>query len=322
MMRWGAALLCLAALACGASDTPAPAPLPVRATTAGQSLLAFAPLGADLLLELDLARLRANPVVGGLLTAVAAPGDDQRVDLLQQAEVALLCVYDIGGVPKQLIIMRGTAKRLPGTVTLGEHIFAVGDDELLARASGIQGQKESVLADLALLRIRGRAMPAKAKSASLRVSIRLDFDARVAIASKLSLSDVPISIALWGDVVDDLAMVAHLASDEQADVPRLERAMRGLGSRFAANRLLRYLGLSVPIREARVQGGDKLVVVTLLVGPKRLQYVVSRLLKHLSKPVTQPEPTATRPPIPASTPALTPASTPALTPAPKSVATP
>jgi hypothetical protein len=305
MMRSAAALLCLALLACGGSSGPATAPLPVRATTAGQSLLSFAPLGADLLLEVDLSRLRQNAVVGGLLSAVAAPGSDQRVDLLQQAEVALLCVYDIGGVPKQLILLRAEDENLAGTEVLAENIFAVGDSKLVSRAAGIQSSEDSMLADRELLRIRETVMPAEAKSASLRVSVRLDFDARVQIASKLSLSDVPVSIALWGDVVDDMALVAHLASDEAEDVPRLERAILGLRGRFAKNALLRFVGLSVPIREAKVRGQAKVVKVTLLVGPKRLQYVVGRLLKYLSRPGEPP-----RKEVPAAVPVAKSGSTP------------
>jgi hypothetical protein len=284
MMRLAAAWLCLALLACGGSSPPVVAPMPVRATTAGQGLLASAPMGADMLLELDLKRLRNNPVVGSLLASVASPNNSETVDLLRQAEVALLCVYDIGGVPKQLVILRSDEESLSGAVPLGEKLFAVGDAKLLAKAAGIQGPKESMLADLELLRLRDQVMPAEAKDAALRVSLRLDFDARVAIASKIQISDVPISVAVWGDVVDDMALIAHLGSDEVEDGPRLERAILGFRRRVAAHGFARGLGLSTPIREAQVTRVDKMVRVLVLLGPKRLQYVVNLLLKQLSNP--------------------------------------
>lgn len=281
MIRHRAAILSLLLLACGAGAGPALEPMPLRATTAGQSLLASAPLGADLLLELDLERLRNNPVVGALLSSVAAPDAAETVDLLQQAEVALVLVYDVGSSPRQLVILRA-AQSLPGAVALGDRVFAVGDARLLTLAAGIQGPEQSMLADSELLRLRDEVMPAEAREASLRLSLRLDFDARVSIASKIEISDVPISVAVWGDVVDDMALIAHLGSDEAEDAPRLTRAILGLRTRVAANVYARSLGLSEPIRDARVTSSGKRVTVLLLVGPKRLQYVVTRLLKQLS----------------------------------------
>jgi hypothetical protein len=241
-------------------------------------------MGADLILEVNLARLRANAVVGPLLASVAAPESLNTVDLLQLAEVALLCVYDIGGAPKQLVILRAKGGDLPGAASLGDGLYAVGDAALLARAEGLQGPEQSLAADPELLRLRAEVMPAKARAATLRLAARLDFDARVAIASKIAISDVPVSVAAWGDVVDDLALVAQLGTDEEADVPRLERAMAGLQKSLAANAFARYLGLSAPLRDARVTRGAQSLQVVLLLGPKRLQLVVGRLLRHLTNP--------------------------------------
>jgi hypothetical protein len=244
--------------------------------------LASAPIGADLLLELDLKRLRDNPIVGNVLARVASPDNEATIDLLKQAEVALLCVYDIGEAPRQLIVLRSQAEELPGTVALGAHLFAVGDAQLLSLAAGIQGPEQSMLADVEILRLRDEVMPAEAKNASLRVSVRLDFDARVAIASKVSMSEVPVAFALWGDVVDDMALIAHLASDEVVEAPRLERAIVAVRKRIAAHAFSRSLGLSRPMLDARVTRDDKVVKVVVVLGPKRLQYVVDRLLKQLS----------------------------------------
>lgn len=290
MNKTQAALLSLTLLvcgvACGASSAPVEVPVPTRTKTAGETLLGSAPLGADLLLELDLKRLRSNPVVGSLLESVAPPESQHTADLLQQADVALLCVYDIGDVPKQLIVLRSDAERMPGAVSLGNRLYAVGDAQLLSRAEGLQSAEQSMAADRELLRLRAEVMPAKAEAATLRLVARLDFDARVSIASQIAISDVPVSVAVWGDVVDDLAVVAHLGSDEDADTPRLERAIGGLRTSLAKNALARALGLAAPLRNAQVTRSGKDVRVVLVLGPKRLQLFVRRLLRHLSNPTT------------------------------------
>src|SRR5688572_33002013 len=61
--------------ACGgyqpAAGSPSRTPLvDERPATAGTPLLALLPAGADVVVELDLARLRANPTVGPVLAAV------------------------------------------------------------------------------------------------------------------------------------------------------------------------------------------------------------------------------------------------------------
>lgn len=286
MTRLWVAILCLLLLACGSSSAPVAETVSLRAPTAGQSLLASAPLGADLLLEVNLQRLRENPVVGGLLAKVAPPDALENVDLLQQADVALLLVYDVGTSPRQLVILRSREDTLPGAVALGEKVFAVGDEKLLALAAGIQGPDQSMLADRELLRLSDAAMPGAAKDASLRLALRLDFDARVSIASKVNISEVPTSVAVWGDVVDDLAVIAYLGSDEAADSVKLEGAIRKLRGRIAAHPFVRSLGLGPSILKSRIMADGKLVKVLILVSPKRLQSVVTRLLKQLSNQKT------------------------------------
>ncbi|HWU86635.1 MAG TPA: hypothetical protein VN253_05150, partial [Kofleriaceae bacterium] len=73
-----AAVLAAAVLvaACGgapkrAAAAPALAPAPV---TAAERILAMLPQGAQIVVEVDLARLRANPVVGAVVTRALAAG--------------------------------------------------------------------------------------------------------------------------------------------------------------------------------------------------------------------------------------------------------
>ena len=257
------AWLVLGLVACGGAPTVTELP-PPTAVTVGESLFSLAPLGADLMVEVDLRRLRDNPVVGSVLSTMAPPPSPTSYDLLQLADAALLCVYDIGGAAKQLVILRSSQELGGGAVLLGKGLYAVGDADLVKRSEGIQSAAQTMAADTGLLRLRAGVMPEKAESASLRLAARLDFDARVAIAAKVAVSDVPVSIAVWADVVDDLALVANLATEDEGDAPRLERAIVGLRHILAKGRLVRYLGLAKPVRDARVTRSSEGVQVVFL----------------------------------------------------------
>ncbi len=58
----------------GTSTSSTTQVIPERALTVGDALLTSLPAGAEILVELDLARLRANPIIGGIATdLLAAP---------------------------------------------------------------------------------------------------------------------------------------------------------------------------------------------------------------------------------------------------------
>jgi hypothetical protein len=280
----GAVLASLCLLACGAASTRVREPLAARAKTAGDSLLASVPVGADLVLEVDLRRLRDNPVVGPLLQKLSPPEPLESSDLLQVADAAVLCVYDIGQGPRQLVLLRVARERVAGARRLGAELFALGDAELLNRAEALPGDGASMAGDRGFLRLRSQPMPAKAESAALRLALRLDFDARVSVAAQVEMSDVPVSVSVWGDVVDDLAIVADLATEEAAGIGRLQRALEGMRSRLASAVWIRYLGLAPALQEARVIRSARGVRVVFLIRPKRLALVIDRILKQLAKP--------------------------------------
>jgi hypothetical protein len=56
-------LLLVVAMACGGQPRPAPNPKP-HVVTGAEHVLALLPEGAQMIVEIDLARLRTNPVVG------------------------------------------------------------------------------------------------------------------------------------------------------------------------------------------------------------------------------------------------------------------
>src|SRR6185295_18481897 len=67
MMMRAVHIAAAAVIACGGGRAPLP-PTPVVAPTGTERLLAMLPQGAEIVLEVDLARLRGNPVIGGIVT--------------------------------------------------------------------------------------------------------------------------------------------------------------------------------------------------------------------------------------------------------------
>lgn len=287
-----AALLALPVMgACGGSSSPPALALPERAQTSGDALFSSAPIGADLLLEVDVARLRDNEVVGSILRTLSAPGAQGQIaegDLLAKADSLLVCVYGVGDAAKQLILLQvADGQPLSGAAAIGEGRYAVGDPELVARAVAVgSGEGASMLDDMEMLRLRADVMPEAAKSSVVRAVARLDFDARVAVASRVGMSEVPISLALWGDVVDDLAIVARVTGESDESYDRLRNALLSLRARVAKRPLIRYLGLAPALASARVIRSGKSVQVVFVLSPKRFALVAKRLLHQLQS--TQP----------------------------------
>ena len=285
----------VALCACGSSSEPPPErpiPVPARAATAGNALLALAPAGADVVLEVDLARLRQNQVVGPVLARLSALGGDETeragtgeapalplvagadfassLAILRSVDAIVICAYDVGteraraltlmtGVgADQLALVRDRGRRLdtgagpdaPGPV------WAMGPLELLDQASALSaGSEPSLAEDRALLAVRARVMPPAAPGASLRAAARLSFEARVALAGQLGLDRVPANMALWGDVADDLAIVAAFGTDP-GEASSLARALTSLRARIAGlpwlrERYLHFTALSIDIREGK-----------------------------------------------------------------------
>ncbi len=277
-------------LACGGSKSRPMTLVPQRATTAGDALLSSVPVGADLLLEIDLARLRNNTVIGKILDSVAPPEALAEGDLLRDASTVLVCVYGVGDGAKQLIILQArVGVELTQAAAIGGGRFAVGDPSLVARAVALGGGNgASMLEDDEFLRLRSAVMPAEAKWAAVRAVARLDFDARVAVASKVRMSEVPVSLALWGDVVDDLAIVVHVFGEESSSHERLHHALVSLRARIAKNPYIRFLGLTTPLTSSRITRTDTRVQLVFVLSPKRLAQLTERLMSQLQLPPQQP----------------------------------
>ncbi len=216
-MRRALLLVVLAACGGGGAARPAAVKPPPRATTAGDPLLAFLPAGADAVAEIDLARLRDNEVLAGLVEA-AGRREALGIDPLRDIDVAAAAVYRLGEDDAgTLFVLRGEGLRgrddLPDADRLDERTVLVGPAEL--RALPRAGPSDAFLA------LRAAAMPSKASGASVRVTARLTPRARVAAAGRMAVDEVPETVSLWLDVADDAALIAHLGGHDAADARRL-----------------------------------------------------------------------------------------------------
>lgn len=292
------ALAALAALsivaACGgapAKRAPA-APVPEPKTTADR-IVALLPPGAQIIVELDLARLRANPVVGATITkALAAPVDlpaSMPAPPLSLADVVVFASYGVGTSNAATIAVLASATELAeatriATAPPDPALYVLGPPawvrQVEARAALALGSP--VTAAPELLRLRDRAMPAKAPGASLRVTARLPFDARVALAKDSGLESAPAQLSIWADVVDDFAAVIDADAIDPGErvtkraTARLERLIRTALRSLAEEPKLRALGLSSSISRARLAAGGSWIRTIIAVGPAHLRRVVER----------------------------------------------
>lgn len=218
-------------------------PLPARAATAGDSLLAMLPAGAEVVIELDLERARGNPVIGGvvgkLLEREAGEGQggaeaDPLASLgaapLAHARAVVVASYHVGSAEAgSLTLLRCDGPAAPRAAALrataiGDDVLALGPPELveqaqLVAAAAIPANSSQLHS---LLALRAKPMPEGATGAVLRVTAELSFEARVSLARQTSLEAPPARLALWADVADDAALVvmADSRDEERADGAR------------------------------------------------------------------------------------------------------
>jgi hypothetical protein len=330
------AALAVVGVACGGSSSGPSAPgaieVPSRAATAADAVLRHLPAGAELLIEVDLGRVRANPVIGELatrwLSSQITAGDgageeggspvDAVVDLartpLLAADTIVLAAYGVGTEEAATATLIAGPQVAPGdiagAVRLDEHVALLAPPALARRAeAATAGAEPSLAADRPLLALRTRAMPEKAESASLRLTGRLDFDARVALASMTGADAVPRELSVWADVVDDAALVAVLDGadgrdggkhDEKNDGGgRLEAGLIALRERLADVEALRLAGVAPALRRAEIQRDGDRVRVVALIGPKRLRKAAERVATVLPpSPAPESAPPATPAPSP------------------------
>jgi hypothetical protein len=252
-----------AAIGCGgrAPSTATPEPAPVGT----ERLIAMLPQGAQVVIEVDLARLRANPVVGAVVTRAfaepdapaatpATPGEAQGAPAaawlrgvlrgavpgspLAAADQIVLAAYGVGTAQAAMLTVLAAPRDIPGAARLAEGVYAIGPPEWVDQAeqrvamAGTGAAGFAIHAAPELLALRAHAMPAEAPGASLRMTAQLSFDARIALARQTGLDVAPAQISAWGDVADDLALVIDCdASDPGNAAAGARRAGSGDASR-------------------------------------------------------------------------------------------
>ncbi|HEY0479088.1 MAG TPA: hypothetical protein VGD37_16330 [Kofleriaceae bacterium] len=329
-MARAADIACLgfaAAIACGGGrGAPARATPEREPATVSERLLAILPQGAQVVVEVDLARLRANPVVGGIVTRALAERDAEVAGLpaspLAGADQLVLAAYGVGTAQAATLTVLAAPHELAGATRLADGFYAVGPPDWVEQveqrvALAATGEaKFAIHAAPELLELRGHAMPANAPGASLRVTARLPFDARIALARLTGLDAAPGQLSAWGDVADDLALVVDCdAADPGNPAPggrrgdssrRLEAMLRGALEVLADQPAIRQLGLPASLADARLVARGSWVRAIIAVGPAHLRRVVERAAALLGPPGAPASTPATAP----ATPQLSPPATP------------
>jgi hypothetical protein len=283
----------VAATACGGRYQKLPPQAvvsPPRAATGGEAALALLPAGADVVVEIDLARARANPLVGPVVdrwVGAAAALDRGGLPLgppppLDGAAWVVLAAYGIGGddATTVTLLAPGLGVEVPGAVKLTDGIVALAPPAWIDRLRAVTAAT-SAAADHTLLALRGRAMPSEATGAVLRMTARLSADARIAFAGMLGVEPAPRAISAWVDVADDAAMVLDLDARDPSDpaaTRRLRTALERLLHQIAARPEIRSLGLAPPFARTRIVAVNRstwLRVVTH-VSPGRLRWAVAQ----------------------------------------------
>lgn len=313
MVRVAHSVIAMAAAACG-GGSPAPRTVEPAATvtapaTVTERMLAMLPQGAQVVVELDLARLRANPVVGAVVTrALAERTQDLPAGVpaspLAASDQVVLAAYGVGTAQAATLTVLAAPHELTGTTKLADGFYAVGPLDWVEQAQqrvALATTGEATFAIHAapeLLALRERAMPAGAPGASLRITARLPFDARVALARQTGLDAAPAQLSAWGDVADDLALVVDCdaadpgnrpAGKRSSDAPkRLEATLRGALAAVSEEPMIRLLGLPTSFTGARLVARGSWVRTIIAIGPAHLRRVAQRAAALLGTPPSPP----------------------------------
>ena len=286
----------VALAACGSHELPATAPVVAPApVTAIDRMLPLLPDGAQIVVELDLARLRANTVVGDLAGRVLAQlGADSRLpglplslvgSPLGSADAVVLAAYGVGTAQAATITVLASTVEVPNATRLGADLFVLGPDDWVgqvqARAAIAAAHGGKLAAPDALMKLRDHAMPAGATGAVVRITARLPFDARISLARQTGLDAPPAQMSVWADVADDIAVVVDADAADPGDgkrgaVKRLAATIRGALGQLADAPTVRALGIPNSISDARLIAQGNWVRTVLAVGPRHLARVVER----------------------------------------------
>jgi hypothetical protein len=315
-MKWLVVVLVACACGGGRARPMTGSTTPVAHRTADW-MLALLPEGAQLVVELDLARLRGNPVVGEVATqALAELGAESRLpglpisvqgSPLVAADFLVLGAYGVGTAQATTVILLATKADVTGSRRVAADIAVLGEpdwaDQVANRAAiatltpdapAPLGERLTVAPSEELARLLEHAMPDKAPGAILRVSARLPFDARVAFAQLMGVDSAPAQLSIWADVVDDFAIIidADAADPGDKDVKgarkRLVAALTRMLASLARDPGIRAVGISHNLADAKLVEQGTWVRAIVQVGPRQLARATQRLRALLAPPPVAP----------------------------------
>jgi hypothetical protein len=205
----------------------------------------------------------------------------------------VLASYGLGTSQPATVTVLATREPVAGATRITDGVVALGPTDwvaqLEARAALASADKPLVAAP-ELLALRDRAMPANAPGASLRVTARLSFDARVALARETGLAIAPAQLSVWADVVDDFAIIVDADASDPGDKQpkqsgqRLEAGIRGVLAGLAEIPAIRALGIPSSLERAKLVTRGTWVRAIVAIGPAHLQRVVARATAYLEDP--------------------------------------
>ncbi len=280
VVRMVVLLAMLGAVVACAGKPARPPTWPVPRVGPGQ-LLAYVPAGAQLLVEIDVARLRANPVVGELVRRLVDaetpvnPGVPLPPGLpssLQGIDAILIASFLVGADDAQtLTLLLHSPNQHVAGVEVGVGVIAVGPENLVAKAvvmgNAARGSPPVHQLSAALLAARQRIELPGTDAVALRITATVSPVAAAAVG-------VPTTLAVWSDVVDDAAI---LVSCPRASVDALAQRLRQLSQQ----NLVRLLGLAPSLAQLRVQHTAPWSRIIVVITPGPLRRAAQRALAAL-----------------------------------------
>ncbi len=305
-----ASLVSLASVACSGSAKHV-ASAPAAPLSQLERMVALLPDGVQLVAELDLARLRANPTVGAIAVDVFGKvGDAKLPNLvgkplamptapLATAEALVLGAYGVGTAQAATVTLIATPTDLPGAVRITPDLVALGPadwvGQLQTRAAILSpGRREDGSPKLVLAadlrELRERAVPEGATGAILRIYARLGFDARVGLARMTGFDPAPAQLSLWADVADDFAAVVDVDVTDPGEREHAKTRRRGIARiqsllvALADVPLVRALGIPNSLLDANIRIHRGWIRATVTISPRHLARVVERARAMLAAP--------------------------------------
>lgn len=106
------------------------------------------------------------------------------------------------------------------------------------------------------------------------------------------LESAPGQLSIWGDVVDDLAIIVDADSSDPGEkitkksVARLQTTVRGALASLAGDPFVQALGLPRSLAGAKLVTRGTWIRAIIAIGPEHLQRVVARANELLKEPAS------------------------------------